>query len=35
MFTCYYLLYKLNNSNILWIINVMDIPDELSKFIKK
>ena len=34
MINCYYLLYKLNNCSILWIVDVMDIPDYFYNIVK-
>ena len=30
MVQCYYLVYKLKHSPIMWLINVMDYPDEFN-----
>lgn len=34
MTNCYYLVYKLKFSNILWIINIMETPDYFLDKIK-
>ena len=31
---CYYLLYKLNNYHLLWVVNIDNIPDHFLEFIK-
>ncbi|ALH22937.1 hypothetical protein ceV_031 [Chrysochromulina ericina virus CeV-01B] len=34
MIKCYYLLYKLKHSPIMWVINVMDYPDDFYDKLK-
>ena len=35
MSICYYLLYRLTDCSKIWIVDIMDIPDDFYNFIKK